>query len=190
MSEVNSPAAKLAGVIPAHHDRRAAMQWFIEHRRDDVTFEQAIRTLRFAFHGNRQAQRLIDELTPAPQDNGAWAVPATQNEGWGFWGTMGGYASVAWPLAMTAIAETSGEDVETVRAFLDSRCGRHFANEVQNELDGADLPKAIAATVKIWMDRPVSRQTSREWGILQGLPSLTGYVIHCGIEAGTEASHG
>ena len=32
-------------------------------------------------------------------------IPATENESWGFWGTMGGYASVAWPIAMTAIAE-------------------------------------------------------------------------------------
>jgi hypothetical protein len=24
-------------------------------------------------------------------------IPATRNEGWGFWGTMGGHACIAWP---------------------------------------------------------------------------------------------
>ena len=43
-------------------------------------------------------------------------IPATRNEGWGFWGTMGGHASIAWPLAMQAIA-----------AALHQR-GRHFIN--------------------------------------------------------------
>ncbi len=31
-------------------------------------------------------------------------IPATRNEAWGFWGTMGGHASIAWPLVMHAIA--------------------------------------------------------------------------------------
>ena len=31
---------------------------------------------------------------------------------------MGGYASVAWPLAMIAIAEATGQSLEEVRAFL------------------------------------------------------------------------
>ncbi len=30
-------------------------------------------------------------------------IPATQNEGWGFWGTMGGHASVA--LSMTTVID-------------------------------------------------------------------------------------
>lgn len=36
-------------------------------------------------------------------------IPATRNEGWGFWGTMGGHACIAWPLAMTAVTDATGE---------------------------------------------------------------------------------
>ena len=53
-------------------------------------------------------------------------IPATQNDAWGFWGTMGDHASVAWPLAVRAVSDATGEDAEVVRAFLDSRFGRHF----------------------------------------------------------------
>ena len=73
-------------------------------------------------------------------------IPATQNEDWGFWGTMNEHASAAWPLAVSAVAEATGEDGDTVRAFLDSRYGRHFADEVQSGLFvGQALPEAIKA---------------------------------------------
>ena len=54
-------------------------------------------------------------------------IPATQNEAWGFWGTMNEHASAAWPLAMTAISDATSQPLESVRLFLDSRHGRHFA---------------------------------------------------------------
>ena len=62
-------------------------------------------------------------------------IPASQNESWGFWGTLEPHAADAWPLAMTRIAEATGERLETVRDFLDSRHGRHFADDLRNELD-------------------------------------------------------
>ncbi|CAG0983066.1 hypothetical protein GEOBC_01939 [Geobacteraceae bacterium] len=31
-------------------------------------------------------------------------IPATQNEAWGFWGTMNEHASAAWPLSNSPIA--------------------------------------------------------------------------------------
>lgn len=46
-------------------------------------------------------------------------IPATRNEGWGFWGTMGGHACIAWPLAMTAVADATGKDLDIVRGFLE-----------------------------------------------------------------------
>ena len=55
-------------------------------------------------------------------------IPATQNDAWGFWGTMNEHASAAWPLAMTAISDATGQPLESVRIFLDSRFGRHFFN--------------------------------------------------------------
>lgn len=109
-------------------------------------------------------------------------IPATRNEGWGFYGTMNEHAAAAWPLAMTAVANATGESLDTVRAFLDSRFGRHYADDVLNALDDSrSLPDAIAAATNKWMAWTIGRQTSRNYGIPRGLPYLTGFVIHCGI---------
>ena len=59
-------------------------------------------------------------------------IPATQNDTWGFFGTMNDNAEAAWPIAMTAISDTTYQPLESVRLFLDSRHGRHFADDVQN----------------------------------------------------------
>ena len=114
--------------------------------------------------------------------NANTSIPSTQNEGWGFWGTIGGHACIAWPLAMTAVADATGADLDTVRSFLDSRFGRHFADDVHNSLfEGKSLKDAIDATTTKWMGWTIGRQTSRDYGIPSGLPYLKGYVIHCGI---------
>jgi hypothetical protein len=51
---------------------------------------------------------------------------------------------------MTHIAEATGEDLDTVRPFLDSRHGRHFGDGVLNALDtGRPLAQPIdAATLR------------------------------------------
>ena len=117
------------------------------------------------------------------------AIPATRNEGWGFWGTMGERACIAWPLAISSVADATGADLDTVRAFLDSRHGRHFADDVQNGLyEGKALPDAIHATTERWMGWTIGRQTSKDYGIPRGLPYLTGFVIHCSIVEEREAA--
>ena len=109
-------------------------------------------------------------------------IPATRNEGWGFWGTMNEHASAAWPLAMTAISDATGQPLESVGTFLDSRFGRHFADEVHNGLfDGKSIKDAIDAVTTKWMGWTIGRQTSKQYGIPRGLPYLTGFVIHCEI---------
>ncbi|MFM6991843.1 MAG: hypothetical protein ACKOWD_11260 [Rhodoferax sp.] len=106
-------------------------------------------------------------------------MPITQNESWGFWGTMGGHASVAWPIAMKQIAEITGESLETVRAFLDSKQGRHFADSVQDGFAaGLAMNIAVAQAIAKWMDWKIGRMTARETGIPRGMPYLTGFVIH------------
>ena len=116
-------------------------------------------------------------------------IPTTRNEGWGFWGTMGGHASVAWPLAMQAIAATTGEDFDNVRAFLDSRYGRHYADEVHNGLyTGKPLKDAIDAATQKWMGWTISSRTSFDYGIPRGMAYLTGFVIQSGIDAELEAA--
>ena len=109
-------------------------------------------------------------------------MPATQNESWGFWGTMGGHACVAWPVAMQQIAEITGEPPESVRAFLDSKQGRHFADTVQDGMAShLTMDAAVAQAIAKWMDWKIGRITSRETGIPRGLPYLTGFVIQAQI---------
>lgn len=109
---------------------------------------------------------------------------ATQNENWGFWGTMYEHATAAWPIASTTIAAATGCAPEEVRAFLDSRHGRHFADEVQDWLcAGTDLADAITQATHRWMTMKIGKATSIDYGIPRGLPYLTGWVVQAGIDA-------
>ena len=116
----------------------------------------------------------------------------TRNEAWGFFGTSHNHADAdqAWHLAFTAIAEVSGASPEGIRDFLDSRHGRHFADDVASGLSaGQSLENAIAAAVDRWMGWQIGKRLSRETGIPAGLPYLTGFVTHFEIMAETEAQH-
>jgi hypothetical protein len=107
-------------------------------------------------------------------------LPASQNESYGFWGTLNERAAAAWPIALPAIATATGADPEAVRLFLDSRYGRHFADDVLNHLHaGRRLPEAIPAAIAQWMTWKIGRRTTRDTGIPRGLPYLTGFVLHC-----------
>ena len=108
----------------------------------------------------------------------------TNNTAWGFWGTIAHRAdpATAWPIAMGAIVSATGCEEFAVRDFLDSRHGRHFADDVANELfDGRDLQSATAAAVDRWMSWTIGRRLSRETGIPRGLPHLLGFVMDCEI---------
>lgn len=75
----------------------------------------------------------------------------------------------AWDLALPAIAAATHCSPDEVRAFLDSRHGRHFADEATNGLaTGKPLEPAITAAVTTWMGWTISRRLSREEGIPQG----------------------
>lgn len=109
-------------------------------------------------------------------------IPASTNEMYGFCGTMNEHAQAAWPLAMTAISDATCQPLESVRLFLDSRHGRHFADDVQNGLfSGENLKEAIAQATERWMGWTIGRATSKQYGIHKGLPYLTGFVIHCEV---------
>jgi hypothetical protein len=106
-------------------------------------------------------------------------IPATRNEGWGFFGTMEHHAKAAWPLAIEAISQATGESHEAVRRFLDATLGRHFADDVHNAMHGGlELAAAIDAATQKWMGWSIGARISREHGIPRGLPYLTGFVIH------------
>ena len=86
-------------------------------------------------------------------------------------------ADAAWLIAFPAVAKATGVTAEGVRDFLDSRHGRHFADDVHNGIHaGLDLKAAIDAAITRWMGWTISRTTSREIGIPKGLPYLTGFV--------------
>jgi len=113
-------------------------------------------------------------------------IPATRNDAWGFFGTMEQHAKQAWPLAIEAVSNATGESYETVRHFLDAVPGRHFADDVHNAMHGGlDLAAAIDAATQKWMGWTISLGTSRRFGfprgISRGLPYLTAFVIHCDL---------
>ena len=110
----------------------------------------------------------------------------TNNTEWGFWGTIRHHAdpAEAWTLAMQAITATTECPDPAVRDFLDSRHGRHFADDVANGLFARlALPAAIDAAVSRWMTWTIKRRDERETGIPRGLPYLTGWVTHFEILA-------
>jgi hypothetical protein len=110
-------------------------------------------------------------------------IPEATVADFGFWGTMQEHAPTAWHIASTAIAAATGCEPEQVRAFLDSRHGRHFADDVQNGLfAGANLKDAIEAATQKWMTWTIGRNTAKQTGIPRGLPYLTGFVVQAAID--------
>lgn len=108
----------------------------------------------------------------------------TENQGWGFYGTMQEDAAAAWPVAFAAVLEATDADAESVRAFLDSASGRHFADSVRSDMHfGATLSEAIESAVGLWMRWQIGRADSRRHGIPMHMPYLVGYVIHEGMMA-------
>jgi hypothetical protein len=61
-------------------------------------------------------------------------IPESSNKSWGLYGSLNEHAEAGWPIAMQAIADATDQPLDSVRAFLDSRHGRHFADEVSNGL--------------------------------------------------------
>jgi hypothetical protein len=106
----------------------------------------------------------------------------TRNEPWGFWGTIARIENdpaadpaKAWEMASRRIAETTEASPDGVRDFLDSRHGRHFADDVANELwKGETLKTATDAAINRWQSWTIDSRTSRDEGIPEGLPYLTG----------------
>lgn len=111
-------------------------------------------------------------------------VLPSNNEAWGFFGAIRHHADPeqAWSVAFKTISTVTRCADEGVRDFLDSRHGRHFADDITNALcEGCSLADAINAAVERWMGWTIDRRTSRETGIPRGLPYLVGFVTDCEI---------
>lgn len=118
------------------------------------------------------------------------SILPSENTAWGFYGTIqhDADADTAWPIAMQAIVAATGCSEIGVREFLDSRHGRHFADEVANGIfKGLALQQAIDAAVERWMNWTIGRRTALETGIPRGLPYLVGFVTDCEIMAEASA---
>ena len=116
------------------------------------------------------------------------SFPETQNREWGFFGPISHHADPehAWDIALAFIAGITGCSPDATRAFLGSRHGRHFADDVANELaTGKVIADAIEAATARWMGWRISARTAHETGIPRGLPYLTGFALHAEIEADT-----
>lgn len=112
----------------------------------------------------------------------------SRNEVAGFFGTLTTCplrerrSTEVWALASNLIAAAikakSEEDLAGVRDFLDSRMGRHFADEVMVALQSGtpDSESAIKSSITKWQGWRISAQTQRLEGIPAGLPYLTGWV--------------
>ena len=111
--------------------------------------------------------------------NGSSTILQSANESRGFFGTIGQHADSheAWMLAVDAMGRRNGLFGRGVWAFLDSRYGRHFAEEVASAVcSGRDLAAAVDDVVERWMELRIDTLIEREIGIPEGLPYLTGFV--------------
>ena len=123
------------------------------------------------------------------------AILPSRNPDHGFFGTLttcperDRRSVEVWVLASTLIAKairaTTEEEMIGIRDFLDSRMGRHFADDVVGNMVGCkiDSETAIKSAIRCWQDWRISRQTERDEGIPEGLPYLTGWVQHFAVAA-------
>ena len=117
--------------------------------------------------------------------------PPTRNEAWGFGATIARIENdpaadpaKAWESPPGGSRRTTTASADVVRDFLESRHGRHFADDIASELwKGETLKDAIDAAIARWKGWRIDRNTSRETGIPRGLPYLTGLANHFAIMA-------
>jgi hypothetical protein len=123
------------------------------------------------------------------------AILPSRNPDYGFFATLttsperNRRSVEVWVLASTLIAKavraTTEDEMIGIRDFLDSRMGRHFADDVVGNMVGCkiDCETAIKSSIRTWQDWRISRQLERDEGIPAGLPYLTGWVQHFAIAA-------
>ena len=123
------------------------------------------------------------------------AILPSRNEDYGFFRAMTvcplreRRSAEVWMLASRLIAAATGADTEDemigIRDFLDSRMGRHFADDVVGNMTGCNIDSetAIQSAIRRWQGWRISRRTEREEGIPAGLPYLAGWVHHFAITA-------
>ncbi len=119
----------------------------------------------------------------------------SRNEEHGFFGALtvcplrDRTSAEVWALASCLIAKAiranSEDEMIGIRDFLDSRMGRHFADDVVGNMTGCGIgcEAAIRSSIRTWQGWRISRKTEAEEGIPEGLPYLTGWVQHFAVAA-------
>lgn len=109
------------------------------------------------------------------------AVPTTQNPDYGFYGTCFDAdldAQRCWTAAVGEIAKVSRQPAEDAAVFLDTRHGRHFADDVVCGCrNGLQPEEAVKAAADKWLGWRIGKQLARETGIPADMPYLIGLVI-------------
>lgn len=100
----------------------------------------------------------------------------TDNACYGFYGTIHGDKDEAWNAAMTAVMAETGHDEEAVREFLDSNCGRHFADQVNDRFEGNNIEQAIRSVLETYRHAKLSRRQRIDWKVPAGLSYLDGLI--------------
>lgn len=94
------------------------------------------------------------------------SVLPTQNEGWGFYGTIANEyydndrrrydnekTKIAWNIAFREVQNATGWNDKDVREWLDSRDGRHFADQCADFGAGDNPRDGISQAAKFWKQR-------------------------------------
>lgn len=109
----------------------------------------------------------------------ARTIPHTTNPAYGFYGTIATHAPAnkLWDLAFRRIEAVTKGQPEDIAAFLDSRYGRHFADDVVSRLmDGLDEETALEATVTRWYGLKLGARLAYETGMPSKMSYLQGMV--------------
>ncbi|STZ75320.1 hypothetical protein [Bergeriella denitrificans] len=108
-------------------------------------------------------------------------IPQTQNEDYGFYGTVALHhdrPQALWNIAVAGITAATGEFAEDVALFLDTRHGRHFADDVVCGLaTGLDDGAAVAAALDRWLGWSFGKDMARETGLPVGTPYLKALIV-------------
>lgn len=107
-------------------------------------------------------------------------IPKTQNETYGFYGTCSIAdlnASALWRIAIKQIHQATEEHPEDIATFLDSRHGRHFADDVVCRMkSGQTTHTAISETVQKWQTWQLGN-TVKGMGLPRNTPYLNGLIM-------------
>lgn len=114
-----------------------------------------------SLHGQQGAVKELMAIGYKPAQSLNEAVLPTQNEGWGFFGTItmefdhNSYekAKEAWKIAFQEVQKATGWADKEVRDWLDSGDGRQFADQCADFGAGKNPADGISQAAKFWKER-------------------------------------